>query len=416
MQIKHFSIHEHQSMQLLDQHGIRTPQSRVATTPIQVHEVASTLGSKDVVVKAQVLAGGRGKGLFESGLKGGVKIAYSPDEAKTIAANMLGHKLITKQTGGAGVLCNKVMVSERLYPRREYYFAITMDPTSMGPIIIASNQGGVDIETVAAETPEAIIKQPIDIIEGLNRDTALSIARKVGFGPEYIDQATDIIQKLYSVFIENDALMVEINPMTEDSNGNVYCMDAKVKLDTSALFRHKNLAELRDWSQEDPRDVAASKADLNYIGLDGSIGCLVNGAGLAMSTMDIIKLHGGLPANFLDVGGGATADQVTQAFQIISSDQHVNAVLVNIFGGIMRCDVIAKGIVAAADQLKLKIPIIVRLQGTRVEDAKAVIGASKFHILSCDDLDEAAKLAVKVASIVSLAKEASVEVDFTLPI
>lgn len=285
-----------------------------------------------------------------------------------------------------------------------------------GPVIIASSQGGVNIEEVAKENPDAIVTEPIDIKQGIQRSQVEKVVQKLGFHPDVSDQAVDMICNLYKVFIDNDASMLEINPLVEDSSGKVYCLDAKCRFDDNAEFRHKELFAKRDWSQVDPKEVQAAKFNLNYIPLDGDIGCLVNGAGLAMATMDIIKLHGGEPANFLDVGGGATATQVMEAFRLISSDTKVQAILVNIFGGIMRCDVIAEGIIMAAKTLDLKIPIIVRLQGTRVEDAKALIASSDLRIIACDDLDEAAKIACKLSAIVGLAKSASVDVKFELPI
>lgn len=271
--------------------------------------------------------------------------------------------MITKQTGEKGVACNKVMIVERLFPRREYYFAIMLDRAHNGPVIIASSQGGMAIEDVAKESPDAIITQAVDIMEGLTREMAQSIVKKMGFHTASYEQATEILIKLYEVFVKNDAQMIEINPMVEDSTGDVLCLDAKCRFDDNADFRQKEVFERKDKSQIDSRELDAQQYNLNYIPLDGDIGCLVNGAGLAMATMDIIKLHGGSPANFLDVGGGATATQVKEAFRIISSDAKVQAILVNIFGGIMRCDVIAEGVIAAAHTLNLKIPIVVRLQG-----------------------------------------------------
>lgn len=259
--------------------------------------------------------------------------------------------------------CNRVMIVERLYPRREYYFAIMLERAYNGPVIIASNQGGMAIEDVAKESPESIITEPVDILEGLTKEKALSIVKKVGFHSSSHEQAAELIMKLYKVFQEKDASMIEINPMIEDSNGKVACIDAKCRFDDNAEFRQEDVFSLRDPTQIDSKELEAQAANLNYISLDGDIGCLVNGAGLAMATMDIIKLHGGNPANFLDVGGGATAQQVKEAFRIISSDSKVQAILVNIFGGIMRCDIIAEGIIAAAQTLKMKIPIVVRLQG-----------------------------------------------------
>uniref|UniRef100_A0A8C5ES66 Succinate--CoA ligase [ADP-forming] subunit beta, mitochondrial n=1 Tax=Gouania willdenowi TaxID=441366 RepID=A0A8C5ES66_GOUWI len=421
------------SIGLLKEAGISVPEGMVASSSDEAYSVAKQIGSKDLVVKAQVLAGGRGKGTFEGGLKGGVRIVYSPEEVRDISSQMIGRKLYTKQTGEAGRICNQVFICERRYPRREYYFAITMERAFQGPVLIGSSQGGVNIEDVAAENPDAIVKEPIDIVEGIKMEQAIKVAQKMGFPPALVNEAAENMIKLYNLFIKYDASMVEINPMVEDSSGigtahlhsdtslccfllTVMCMDAKINFDSNAVYRQKKVFDMQDWTQEDPRDRQAAKADLNYIGLDGTIGCLVNGAGLAMATMDIIKLHGGTPANFLDVGGGATAHQVTEAFKLITSDRKVQAILVNIFGGIMRCDVIAQGIIMAVRDLDLKIPIVVRLQGTRVDDAKALIASSPLKILACDDLDEAAKMVVKLSEIVSLAKEAQVDITFQLPI
>uniref|UniRef100_A0A8D2MAG7 succinate--CoA ligase (ADP-forming) n=1 Tax=Zonotrichia albicollis TaxID=44394 RepID=A0A8D2MAG7_ZONAL len=372
-QQRRLSLHEYLSMGLLKEAGIAVPHGVVANTPDEAYKIAKEIGSKDIVIKAQVLAGGRGKGTFEGGLKGGVKIVFSPEEAKAVSSQMIGKKLFTKQTGEKGRICNQVFVCERRYPRREYYFAITME-------------------------------------------RSFQLAQKMGFPPNLVDEAAENMIKLYNLFLKYDATMIEINPMVEDASGVVLCMDAKINFDSNSAYRQKKIFDMQDWTQEDQRDKDAAKADLNYIGLDGNIGCLVNGAGLAMATMDIIKLHGGTPANFLDVGGGATAQQVTEAFKLITSDKKVLAILVNIFGGIMRCDVIAQGIVTAVKDLELKVPIVVRLQGTRVDDAKALITASGLKILACDDLDEAAKMVVKLSEIVSLAKQAHVDVKFQLPI
>ncbi|XP_066266731.1 succinate--CoA ligase [ADP-forming] subunit beta, mitochondrial-like isoform X2 [Branchiostoma lanceolatum] len=414
-QRRNLSLHEYHSLQLLRDAGVVTPRGEVARTPEEAFEKAKKLGGEDVVIKAQVLAGGRGKGSFDSGLKGGVKIVFSPEECQDIATKMLGHKIFTKQTGEAGRICNEVLLVERLYPRREFYFAIVMERAYGGPAIVASSQGGVNIEEIAEEYPDAIIKEGIDIVDGLTIEQARGVAAKMNFQTDLQEEAAEMMVKIYEMFSRTDATMVEINPMSEDSNGKVYCMDAKVRFDDNAEYRQKDIFALRDWSQEDERDIQAAKADLNYIGLDGNIGCLVNGAGLAMATMDIIKLHGGSPANFLDVGGGATAAQVTEAFKLITSDPNVQAIMVNIFGGIMRCDVIAQGIIDAATELDLKVPIVVRLQGTQVDDAKALIAASGLRILACDNLDDAAKMAVRLSTIVQLAKQTKVDVKFELP-
>ncbi|RCN26918.1 succinate-CoA ligase, beta subunit [Ancylostoma caninum] len=309
------------------------------------------------------------------------------------------------------------MVCKRLFTRREYYFSITLDRNTNGPILIGSSRGGVNIEEVAATEPDAIVKVPIDMSVGVTNEIAADVAAKMGFQGDCAKQAADIITKLYNLFRKTDATLLEINPMAEDVNGDVYCMDCKMLLDTNAEFRQPELFSLKDSKQEDPLEIRAAAANLNYIRLDGNIGCMVNGAGLAMATMDIIKLHGGEPANFLDVGGGATVEQVTEAFKIITADKKkVNAILVNIFGGIMRCDVIAQGIIQAAKELDLKIPIVVRLQGTKVEDAKALIATSQLRILPCDNLDEAAKMVVKLSDIVHLARAAQIDVKFELSI
>lgn len=413
---RNLNVHEYVAIDMLKSHGVNVPKGGIARTPEDAFDVANSIGSSDFVIKAQVLAGGRGRGTFDSGLKGGVKIVYSADEVKDIASKMIGNNLYTKQTGDVGRPCNEVLIVERLYPRREYYFSIILDRDTRGPLLIASASGGMSIEDVAAEDPDAIIKQPVDIHKGLSEEVARDFASKLGFKGSLEDGAADIFLKLYKIFIENDCTLLEINPFTENSDGTVMCMDCKLSFDDNALYRHQNIADLRDWSQEDQREVEAAHYGLNYIGLDGSVGCLVNGAGLAMATMDVIKLHGGSPANFLDVGGGATAEAVTAAFRIISSDSHCKAILVNIFGGIMRCDVIAEGIIEAVKTLSLNIPLVVRLQGTNVEDAKVLIAASGLRILPCDDLEEAAKLIVKLADLVSIAQESNIGVSFSLPL
>ncbi|CAG2161748.1 unnamed protein product [Oppiella nova] len=410
------NVHEHVAMDVLRSGGVNVPQFGVARTAQEAMEVARKLSSSDYVVKAQVLAGGRGRGHFSSGLKGGVKLVYSIEEVHDIARQMLGHTLVTAQTGEKGIKCSEVMIVERVFPRREYYFTLMMERAFNGPVIIASSQGGMAIEDVARDSPELIVTQPIDIVKGIDHDIASSVVKKLGFHPSSHEQAVDLIVKLYEVFISKDALMIEINPMIEDTTGQVLCLDAKCRFDDNAEFRQKDIFARKDMTQVDERELTASKYNLNYIPLDGDIGCLVNGAGLAMATMDIIKLHGGNPANFLDVGGGATAQQVTEAFRLISADSKVQAILVNIFGGIMRCDVIAEGVIAAAKTLALKIPIVIRLQGTQVDDAKTLIAASGLRILACDNLEEAAKMVVKMSAIVGLARSASVDVNFELPI
>merc|ERR1711992_60148 len=366
-QQRDLSVHEHVSMSLLKEAGVPVPNFGVAKSAEEAKQIAQDITTNDLVVKAQVLAGGRGKGSFKGGYKGGVKLVYSPEEVEESAKGMIGDFLITKQTGADGRICNSVMVTERKYTRKELYIAFMNERSFNGPVCIASSEGGVNIEEVAEKNPDAIVKFPIDVKIGLELDGAKEIAKAVGIHPTKVDEVAQILLNLYDLFTCKDASMVEINPFAEDSTGEFVCLDAKLKFDDNAEFRQKAVFDQRDWSQEDKREVEAANYNLNYIALDGDIGCMVNGAGLAMATMDIIKLHGGSPANFLDVGGGATADQVTEAFKLITSDSNVKAILVNIFGGIMRCDVIAEGIVTAAETLDMKVPVVVRLQGTNVE-------------------------------------------------
>ncbi|CAH1109103.1 unnamed protein product [Psylliodes chrysocephalus] len=414
-QTRNLNVHEHISYTLLKNAGIPVPKFGVAKNKEEAKKIAQDLKIKELVLKAQVLAGGRGKGSFKNGHKGGVCMVYSPEEAEQVAGKMLGQYLVTKQTGEKGRICNAVMVAERKFPRKEFYFAVMMERAFNGPVIIASSQGGVNIEEVAAENPSAILYEPIDIIKGLTKEQAEKIACKAGLEGQK-DRTADMLLKMYDLFIKKDALLIEINPYAEDAGETYFSLDAKFRFDDNAQFRQKELFALRDWTQEDEKEVAAAKFDLNYIALDGNIGCMVNGAGLAMATMDIITLHGGSPANFLDVGGGATAQAVKEAFKIITADPKVHAILVNIFGGIMRCDVIAEGIIAAAKELSLKMPIICRLQGTNVDDAKVLIASSGLKILPVDNLDEAARLAVKLSNIVSLARDAKLDINFEMPL
>ncbi|XP_071440617.1 succinate--CoA ligase [ADP-forming] subunit beta, mitochondrial [Hetaerina americana] len=414
-QKRRLNVHEHVSYTFLKEAGVPVPNFGVAVTKSEAKDIAAKLNVKDLVLKAQVLAGGRGKGTFKNGLKGGVRMVYSPQEAEDIAGKMIGEYLVTKQTGEKGRICNSVMVTERKFTRKEYYLAIMLERAFQGPVVIASSQGGVNIEEVAAENPDAIIKEPIDITKGMTKEQGIKIAKAIGLADQQ-EQVADVLLKLYDLLIKKDALLIEVNPYAEDTDGKFFCLDAKMRFDDNSDFRQKEVFSKRDWTQEDEKEVEAAKYNLNYIALDGDIGCMVNGAGLAMATMDIIRLHGGVPANFLDVGGGATAQQVKEAFKIITADPKVNALMVNIFGGIMRCDVIAEGIIAAAKELNLRVPIICRLQGTNVDDAKVLIAASGLKILACDNLDEAARLAVKLSSIVSLAKSARLDVNFEIPI
>merc|ERR1711997_659324 len=397
-QQRDLSVHEHVSMSLLKEAGVPVPNFGVAKTAEEAKQIAQDIPTNDLVVKAQVLAGGRGKGSFKGGYKGGVKLVYSPEEVEESAQGMIGDFLIT----------------ERKYTRKEYYIAFMNERAFNGPVIIAGSEGGVNIEETAEKNPDSIVKFPIDAVQGLTVEGSKNVAVKLGIHDTKVDEVAQILLNLYKLFVSKDASMVEINPFAEDNSGNFVCLDAKLKFDENAEFRQKAVFDQRDWSQEDAREVEAANHNLNYIALDGDIGCMVNGAGLAMATMDIIKLHGGSPANFLDVGGGATAAQVTEAFKLITSDPQVKAILVNIFGGIMRCDVIAEGIVTAAETLDMKVPVVVRLQGTNVEEAKAIIGASDMKLLSCDNLDEAAKLAANLSDIIDLAQQSDVAVEFSL--
>merc|ERR1712045_163189 len=415
-QKRNLSVHEHVSMALLQEAGVPVPKFGVAKSAAEARKIAEEIASNDLVVKAQVLAGGRGKGSFKGGYKGGVQLVYNPDEVEAASKGMIGDFLITKQTGSDGRICNSVMITERKYTRKEYYVAIMNERAFNGPVIIASSEGGVNIEETAEKNPDAIVKFPIDVMEGLSKEGALEVAQKLGINPAKHEDVATTLLNLYNLFLTKDASMVEINPFAEDNIGNFVCLDAKLKFDDNAEFRQKAVFDQRDWSQEDQREVEAANYNLNYIALDGDIGCMVNGAGLAMATMDIIKLHGGSPANFLDVGGGATADQVKEAFKIITGDPKVNALLVNIFGGIMRCDVIAEGIIAAARELNLSTPIVVRLQGTNVDEAKVMIGSSGLKILPVDNLDEAARLSCKLSKIVAVARDAHLDVKFEMPI
>ena len=351
-----------------------------------------------MILKAQIHAGGRGKGEFKSGLKGGVKILTEPEEVADFTGQMLGQTLVTHQTGPEGQVVNTVLVNEGITITNEMYFAILLDRSYNGPVIVASSEGGMDIEEVAEKEPEKIVTLPIDVEQGLLASDAEDIARKLGFQEVNVAKAAEQMQNLYKLFMGTDATQVEINPFAEGhyvgGEPTVFCVDAKLNFDSNAEFRQKEVFAMRDTSMEDPRDVEAEKVGLNFIGLDGEIGCMVNGAGLAMATLDIIQLKGGTAANFLDVGGGASADMVSKAFNIITSDKKVKALLVNIFGGIMKCDVIAQGVVEAAKTTGLKIPLVVRLEGTNVEQGKKILEESGLNIITAEDLDDAAVKAV----------------------
>ncbi|TCD70091.1 hypothetical protein EIP91_005073 [Steccherinum ochraceum] len=398
-QKRFLSIHEYQSVQLLNSYGIPTPVSIAAKTPQEAFDAAEKLSASGSVIKAQVLAGGRGKGKFDNGLQGGVHVVESPQQAKDYAEKMLGAKLITKQTGAAGRVCNAVMLAERRDPKHEYYVAVLNDRATGGPVLVTSSQGGMNIEEVAAKDPNAIITTPIDFENGLSLTKGLEIAKQLGFSSlQAQTEAANIFINLYKIFKDKDATQIEINPMAEVTDGAVLCMDAKFGFDDNAEFRQKDVFDLRDITQEEQSEVEAQKANLNFIKLDGSIGCLVNGAGLAMATMDVLSLHGGNPANFLDVGGGATPETVKKAFEIISADPKVKSIFINIFGGIMRCDYIAEGVIKASKELNLEIPLIVRLKGTKEAEAKQMIKESGLKIIPFDGLDEAAERAVELAN------------------
>ena len=391
------NIHEYQAKELLQKFDVATTRGRVAATLDEAEQIAHELGDFDIVVKAQIHAGGRGKGSFKNGFKGGVHVRKTPDEVRDVAAKMLGQILVTHQTGPAGRVVNKVLVAESADIAREIYFAVLLDRATAAPLIVASTEGGVEIEAVAAKSPEKIIREPIDPLAGLQPYQARKLASQLGFESSQLKNASKLFEGLYRTFFAYDCSMVEVNPLVVTNKGEVLALDAKFNFDDNALYRHPEIAAMRDIAEEDLREVEASKHGLNYIGLDGNIACLVNGAGLAMATMDIIKFYGGEPANFLDVGGGATEEQVTEAFKILVADKKVKAILVNIFGGIMKCDVIAQGIIDAAKTVKLSVPLVVRLEGTNVERGKQMLKESGLALIAADDLADAAQKVVGAA-------------------
>jgi succinyl-CoA synthetase beta subunit len=382
------NIHEYQAKQLLAKYGVAVPKGSVAYTAAEAEAVAKDLNSKVWVVKAQIHAGGRGKA-------GGVKVVKSLADVKTEAKKMIGKVLVTPQTGPKGKEVKRIYVEEGSDIKRELYLGMLVDRGTSRVTVIASTEGGMDIEEVAAKTPEKILTVTVDPATGLQPYHARKVAFGLGLEGKQVGSATKLIQALYNAFIGLDASLVEINPLVVTGAGDVIALDAKMNFDDNALFRHKDVAELRDEDEEDPAELEAARHDLNYIKLDGNIGCMVNGAGLAMATMDIIKLHGGSPANFLDVGGGATRERVTTAFKLILSDPNVEGILVNIFGGIMRCDVIAEGVIAAAREVSLNVPLVVRLAGTNVELGKKILDQSGLSIVSADDLGDAAEKIVR---------------------
>ena len=383
-------IHEYQAKAILARYGVTTPRGEVAYTKEEAREAAQRLKSHMVVVKAQIHAGGRGKG-------GGVKLARSGDEAEDIAGHILGMNLITPQTGPAGRLVKRVLIEEGLDIKRELYLGLLVDRASGLPVFMASAAGGMEIEEVAKDNPEAILRETIQPVVGLQPYQARKIAFGLGLPGDVATHATPFFQALYRAFMDTDASLLEINPCVLTGDGKLVALDAKMTFDDNALFRHPNLRELRDIDEEDPLEVEASKYGLNYIKLDGSVACMVNGAGLAMATMDIIKYAGGSPANFLDVGGGASSEQVKNAFRILMSDPSVRAVFINIFGGILRCDVLATGVVAAAKDLQLKVPVVVRMEGTNVEMGQKILRESGLNFTIADGMKDGAEKVVALA-------------------
>jgi len=385
-------IHEYQGKEILKQFGVPVPRGIVARTPEEAENAARELGTDLTVVKAQIHAGGRGKG-------GGVKLAKSPEEAKKIASEILGMMLVTHQTGAEGREVKTLLIEEGLPIDKEFYLGITLDRVSGRNVFMASQAGGMDIEKVAEETPELILKETIDPAVGLRPFQARELAFGLGIPNDLINQAAGFMMKLYEAYDKSDASLLEINPFLLTKDNRLIALDAKVNFDDNANYRHKDYAALRDLDEEEPLEIEASKYDLNYIKLDGNIGCMVNGAGLAMATMDIIKLAGGEPANFLDVGGGASQERVEQAFKILLADKNVKAVLINIFGGIVRCDMVASGVVAAAKNLGVSIPIVARLEGTNVEEGKRVLRESDINIISAEGMRDAAEQVVAAANV-----------------
>jgi succinyl-CoA synthetase beta subunit len=391
------NIHEYQAKEVLRKYGVATLAGHMAESPDKAVEAAKQIGGHLWVVKAQIHAGGRGKG-------GGVKIAKSLDEVRDLAKKMIGMNLVTHQTGPEGKTVNKVYIEAGCNIKKEYYVAVLLDRKTGRPIVMASAEGGMDIEEVAAHSPEKIHRITVDPAVGMQPFQARQLAFAIGMKDKVAAKAAKFFLGLYKAYEEKDCSIAEINPLVETGEGDVIALDAKMNFDSNAMFRHPEIAELRDLTEEDPAEVEASHYDLSFIKLDGNIGCLVNGAGLAMSTMDIIKLHGGSPANFLDVGGGANKEKVTEAFKIILRDPNVKGIFVNIFGGIMKCDIIAEGVIAASKELGLKVPLVVRLEGTNVDLGKKILAASGLNITPANDLTDGAQKIV--AAVVAAQKGA----------
>ncbi|MFJ5963404.1 ADP-forming succinate--CoA ligase subunit beta [Bacillus sp. NPDC093026] len=384
------NIHEYQGKEILRKYGVSVPNGKVAFTPDEAVKASEELGSSVYVVKAQIHAGGRGKA-------GGVKIAKTKDEVKGFAEELLGKTLVTHQTGPEGREIKRLLIEEGCDIQKEYYVGLVLDRATSRIVLMASEEGGTEIEEVAEQTPEKIVKVVIDPAIGLQAYQAREVAFKINIPTKLVGQAVKFMTSLYKAFVEKDCSIAEINPLVVTGDGKVMALDAKLNFDSNALYRQKDILEYRDLDEEDPKEIEASKYDLSYISLDGNIGCMVNGAGLAMSTMDIIKHYGGDPANFLDVGGGATAEKVTEAFKIILSDQNVKGIFVNIFGGIMKCDVIAEGVVEATKQVGLTLPLVVRLEGTNVELGKKILRDSGLNITSAESMADGAE---KIVSLV----------------
>jgi len=383
-------IHEYQAKAIFARHGVPIPRGEVARTPAEAREIAKRIGGR-VVVKAQIHAGGRGKG-------GGIKVAGGPEEAESIARAIIGMTLVTHQTGPAGRVVRCVLVEEALEVAKEYYLSIVVDRAAASPVMMASTEGGMDIEEVAAKSPEKIVKEWIDPVAGFQPFNARRVAFALGLEGPLVGKATSLMAALYKSFEGTDASLAEINPLLLTKGGDLLALDAKMGFDDNALFRHPDVVELRDVNEEDPLEVEASKFNLNYIKLDGTVGCMVNGAGLAMATMDIIKLAGGEPANFLDVGGGASAQQVENAFRILLSDRNVKGVLINIFGGIVRCDLVAQGVVGAVEKIEVKVPIVVRLEGTNSKEGAEILRKSGLAFTVAESFKDAAARVVALAS------------------
>ena len=392
------NIHEYQAKELLRTYGAPVADGRAVLKAEDAKTAAGALDGPVWVVKAQIHAGGRGKGKFveaDAGNAGGVRITKSVSEAAEEARKMLGRTLVTHQTGPAGKQVNRIYIEDGAAIDKEFYLALLVDRASSRISFVCSTEGGMDIEEVAASTPEKILSFNVDPVTGYQGFHGRRIAFALGLSGKQVKQCVALMGTLYKLFTDKDAEMLEINPLILSNDGDLVCLDAKMAFDSNATYRHPDVAALRDETEEDPKELAASKFDLNYIALDGEIGCMVNGAGLAMATMDIIKLYGSSPANFLDVGGGATTEKVTEAFKIITSDPQVKGILVNIFGGIMRCDVIAEGVVSAVKEVGLKVPLVVRLEGTKVEEGKAIINGSGLDVIAADNLSDAAEKIVK---------------------